>query len=133
MDHRNLFYEVEEMVNNKILIVEDDAIISELIEWRLKKMGYTVSGKVATGQDAITLTNETKPDAILMDISLQGDMDGIETAKIIKEKFNIPIIFLTAYCDEKVLERIIPLQPTRYILKPFTDDDLRIALRLSLG
>jgi CheY-like chemotaxis protein len=121
------------MVNNKILIVEDDTIISELIEWRLKKMGYTVCGKVATGQDAINLTNETKPDAILMDISLQGDMDGIEAAKIIKEKFNKPIIFLTAYSDEKVLERIIPLKPTRYILKPFTDDDLRIALRLSLG
>ena len=56
-----------------------------------------------------------------------------EAAKVIKEKFNMPIIFLTAYSDEKVLERIIPLQLTRYILKPFTDDDLRIALRLSLG
>ena len=121
------------MVNNKILIVEDDEIISELIEWRLKKMGYAVCGKVATGQDAITLANETSPDAILMDISLRGDMDGIEAAKIIKEKFNKPIIFLTAYSDEKVLERIIPLQSTRYILKPFTDDDLRVALRLSLG
>jgi len=121
------------MANNKILIVEDDTIISEVIEWRLKKMGYPVCGKAATGQDAITLTNETSPDAILMDISLQGDMDGIEAAKIIKEKFNKPIIFLTAYSDEKVLERIIPLQSTRYILKPFTDDDLRVALRLSLG
>jgi DNA-binding NarL/FixJ family response regulator len=78
------------------------------------------------------LANETRPGAIVMDISLQGNLDGIETAKIIKEKFSIPIIILTAYSDEKVLERIVALQPVQYILKPFTDDDLRIALRLSL-
>jgi CheY-like chemotaxis protein len=118
--------------NNTILIVEDDEIICQLIEWRLNNLGYIVSGIAATGQDAITLVNETRPGAIVMDISLQGNMDGIETAKIIKEKFSIPIIFLTAYSDEKVLERIVALQPVQYILKPFTDDDLRIALRLSL-
>jgi CheY-like chemotaxis protein len=119
--------------NNKILIVEDDEIISQVIEWRLKKVGYTVSGKAATGKDAITLTEETSPDAILMDIALKGDMDGIETAKIIKEKFNIPIIFLTASSDDKTLSRVIPFQPAQYLLKPFNDDDLRIALWLSLG
>jgi DNA-binding NarL/FixJ family response regulator len=117
----------------KILIVEDDEIISQVIEWRLKNVGYTVSGKASTGEDAITLTEETSPDAILMDIALKGDMDGIETAKIIKEKFNIPIIFLTASSDEKTLNRVIPFQPAQYILKPFNDDDLRIALRLSLS
>jgi DNA-binding response OmpR family regulator len=118
---------------NKILIIEDDEIISQLIEWRLKKLGFTVSGKAATGKDAITLTEETSPDAILMDIALKGDMDGIETAKIIKEKFNIPIIFLTASSDDKTLSRVIPFQPAQYLLKPFNDDDLRIALWLSLG
>jgi DNA-binding response OmpR family regulator len=117
---------------NKILIVEDDEIISQVIEWRLNKLGYKVSGKAATGQDAITLTEEISPDAILMDIALKGDMDGIETAKIIKEKFTIPIIFLTASSDEKTLNRVIPFQPAQYILKPFNDDDLRIALRLSI-
>ena len=118
---------------NKILIVEDDEIISQVIEWRLNKLGYKVSGKAATGQDAITLTEETSPDAILMDIALKGDMDGIETAKIIKEKFTIPIIFLTASSDDKTLSRVIPFQPAQYLLKPFNDDDLRIALWLSLG
>ena len=118
---------------NKILIVEDDEIISQVIEWRLNKLGYKVSGKAATGQDAITLTEETSPDAILMDITLKGDMDGIETAKIIKEKFTIPIIFLTASSDDKTLRRVIPFQPAQYLLKPFNDDDLRIALWLSLG
>ena len=117
----------------KILIVEDDEIVCNVIEWRLTKLGYSVSGKAATGQDAITLTNETRPDAILMDIGLHGTMDGIETAKIIKEKFNIPIIFLTAYSDNTILERISPLKPANFIFKPFTDDDLRIALKLSLG
>jgi DNA-binding NarL/FixJ family response regulator len=79
------------------------------------------------------LTDETKPDTVLMDISVKGDMDGIETAKIIKEKFNTPIIFLTASSDDKTLSRVIPFQPAQYILKPFNDDDLWIALWLSLG
>ena len=118
---------------NSVLIVEDDDLICHLIEWRLQKLGYSVIGKAATGKDAITLTAETNPDAILMDIAIKGDMDGIETAKIIKEKFNIPIIFLTASSDDRTLNRVIPFQPAQYILKPFNDDDLRIALRLSLG
>ena len=117
----------------KILIVEDDEIVCTVIEMRLAKLGYAVCGKAATGQDAITLTNETQPDAILMDIGLDGYMDGIDAAKIIKEKFTIPIIFLTAYSDNKILERIYPLKPAFFIFKPFTDDDLRIALKLSLG
>ena len=119
--------------NNKILIVEDDVIISHIIELQLKKLGYIVSGIAANGQDAITLMNNTNPDAILMDIFLDGKMDGIEAAKIIKEKFNIPIIFLTAYSDDNVLERIRTIQSAQYVLKPFTNEDLRIALKLSLG
>jgi CheY-like chemotaxis protein len=120
-------------INNKILIVEDDVIISQIIELHLKKLGYSVSGKAANAQDAITLTNKTNPNAILMDIFLDGKMDGIEAAKIIKEKVNIPIIFLTGYSDDKVLERIRTIQASHYVLKPFTNDDLRIALKLSLG
>jgi CheY-like chemotaxis protein len=130
MDHK-LFLMPD--INNKILIVEDDVIISQIIELQLKKLGYSVIGKAANGQDAITLTNKTNPDAILMDIFLEGEMDGIEATKIIKEKFNIPIIFLTAYSDDKVLERIRTIQSAHYVLKPFTNDDLRIALKLSLG
>jgi two-component system, response regulator PdtaR len=118
---------------NGVLIVEDDDLICHLIELRLQKLGYSVSGKAATGKDAIALAEETNPDAILMDIVLKGDMDGIETAKKIKEKFNIPIIFLTASSDNKTLDKVIPFQPAQYILKPFNDDDLRIALRLSLS
>ena len=118
--------------DKKILIVENDEIVSKVLEWRLTGLGYTVSGKTATGQGAINLTNKTRPDAILMDIGLDGSMDGIETAKIIQEKFNIPIIFLTAHSDTTVLERIFPLKPANFITKPFTDDDLRVALRLSI-
>ncbi len=121
------------MANGKILVVEDDDVLCDLIEWRLSKLGYTVCAKAATGEDAIIFTNEHEPDAILMDISLKGTIDGIETATSIKKDLNIPIIFLTGNSDESVLERIVPLMPVQYILKPFTDDDLRIALRLSLG
>jgi CheY-like chemotaxis protein len=120
-------------VNNKILIVEDEAIISQIIGMHLKKLGYSISGIATSGQDAITLTNTTRPDAILMDIFLDGEMDGIEASKIIREKFATPIIFLTAYSDDKVLERIRTIPSAHYILKPFNNDDLRIALKLSLG
>jgi CheY-like chemotaxis protein len=120
-------------LNNKILIVEDDVIISQIIELQLIKLGYNVSGKAANGQDAITLTNKTNPDAIIMDIFLDGNMDGIEAAKIIREKLNIPIIFLTGYSDDNILERIRTIQSAQFILKPFTNEDLRIALKLSLG
>jgi CheY-like chemotaxis protein len=119
--------------NNKILIVEDDEIISQIIELQLQKLGYIVSGRAVNGQDAITLTDKTNPNAILMDIFLDGNMDGIEAAKIIKEKFNIPIIFITGYSDDNILERIRTIQSAQFILKPFTNDDLRIALKLSLG
>ena len=121
------------MVNNKILIVEDDEIVSQLIGWRVTEMGYRVCGKAANGPDAIILTNESSPDLILMDITLQGNIDGIETAKIIQQHFSIPIIFLTASSDEKLLDRIAPLRPAGYIIKPFTDNDLRVALRLALS
>jgi CheY-like chemotaxis protein len=120
-------------INTKILIVEDDVIISQIIELQLIKLGYNVSGKAANGQDAITLTNKTNPNAILMDIFLDGNMDGIEAAKIIREKFNIPIIFITGYSDDNILERIRTIQSAQFILKPFTNEDLRIALKLSLG
>jgi two-component system, response regulator PdtaR len=121
------------MVNNKILIVEDDEVISNLIKWRLVEMGYRICGQAATGAEAISLTNETNPDAILMDLSLKGDMDGIETSKTIKKHFNIPIIILTAHSEEKILEKITPIKPADYILKPFTDDELRVALHLALS
>jgi CheY-like chemotaxis protein len=122
-----------ETVKNKILIVEDDKIIRYLIEVRLNKLGYFVCGEASNGLDSVKLAHETNPDAIIMDFLLDGDMDGIEAAQLIREKHNIPIIFLTAHSDEKILERIITLRPVQYILKPFGDDDLRIALKLSLG
>ena len=122
-----------EPVKNKILIIEDDEIIRKVIEWRLNKLGYTICGEASRGEDAIRLADELKPDAIIMDFLLAGNMDGIEAARIIRKDRNVPFIFLTAHSDEKLLEKIIPLKPAHYILKPFSDNDLRIALGLSLG
>jgi len=99
----------------------------------IERDGDNVSGIAASGQDAISLTDETNPDVILMDIGLQRYMNGIEAAEIIKEKINIPVIFLTAHSDNKILQRIHSMKPAYFISKPFTDDDLRIALKLSLG
>jgi CheY-like chemotaxis protein len=120
-------------VKNKILVVEDDEIIRKVIVWRLNRLGYTICGESSTGQDAIRLAEELNPDAIVMDYLLEGNMDGIEAARVIRKDRDVPFIFLTAHSDKKLLEKIIPLKPAQYILKPFSDNDLWIALGFSLG
>src|ERR1043165_2125327 len=93
------------MSKTNILIVEDESIVAKDIQHSLKKLGYTVVGMCSTGEDAIKAAEETKPDLVLMDIMLKGDMSGIEAAGKIREKFNIPIIYLTAYADERTLSK----------------------------
>ena len=102
------------------------------IESRLKNFGYSVSGIVAYGEKAIEKVEELKPDLVLMDIVLKGEMDGIEAAEIIRSRFDIPVIFLTAYADEERLERAKLTNPYGYILKPFQDKNLIITMYLSV-
>lgn len=102
----------------KILIVEDERIVAEEIRHMLSSMGYTVTGIVSTGPDAIRAAGETLPDFILMDIYLKGSMDGIEAAGIILERHNIPVIYLTAYSDEATIHRARLTRPLGYIIKP---------------
>ena len=120
------------MAKALILIVEDDAIVSSDIESRLKKLGYSVPAVVITGEEAIQKVEEHNPDLVLMDIVLKGEMDGIEAAEIIQSRFDIPVIFLTAYADEERLERAKLTIPLGYILKPFQDRDLKIAIEMAL-
>ena len=117
----------------KILIVEDEAIIAEDIATQLTKMDYEVVGMVASGEDAIASVAETKPDLILMDIMLQGEIDGIETAQIINQQANIPIIYLTAYADEQTLQRAKITKPFAYLLKPFRARELHTNIEMSLA
>ena len=116
----------------KILIVEDERIISEDIKKRLQKLGYSVPSIARTGEEAIQKTKVLHPDLVLMDIVLEGEMDGIEAAAHIKSLCEIPIVYLTAYADRKTLERAKITEPYGYILKPFDDRDLHITIDIGL-
>ncbi len=117
---------------SKILIVEDEMIISMEIKQKLHGMGYVVVGQAITGESAIQKAGETKPDLILMDIRLKGDMDGIVAAKRIMDLYDLPIIFLTAHSDKATLERAIAVSPSGYLLKPFKERELMTNIEMSL-
>ncbi|MBU4077930.1 MAG: response regulator [Euryarchaeota archaeon] len=120
------------MKGNKIMVVEDESIIAEDIRMSLINKGYNVPCVASMGEDAVEKAREHKPDLILMDIMLGGKMDGIEAAGIIHSKYDIPVIFLTAYCDEKILERAKVTEPFGYLIKPFKDRDMYINIEMSL-
>jgi len=115
-----------------IMIVEDEIIIARELEMRLLDMGYDVSGLVATGPKAIKCVAENPPNLILMDINLKGEMDGIETAAQIQSHHSIPIIYLTAFTDEKTLERAKLTEPYGYIVKPFAERELHANIEMAL-
>lgn len=116
----------------KVLVVEDEVIVAQDIAGRLKKMGYVVTATVASGEEAIEKATENLPDIVLMDIVLKGEMDGIAAAQQIQSKINVPTVFLTAYADEKTLERAKITNPFGYIIKPFQQQDLRVAIEIAL-
>ncbi|PKL60889.1 MAG: hypothetical protein CVV33_00345 [Methanomicrobiales archaeon HGW-Methanomicrobiales-4] len=117
---------------SKILIVEDEMIISMEIKQKLHGMGYVVVGQAITGESAIQKAGDTRPDLILMDIRLKGDMDGITAAKRIMDLYDFPIIFLTAHSDKATLERAIAVSPSGYLLKPFKERELMTNIEMSL-
>jgi len=116
----------------KILVVEDEVIVARNIASQLDELGYIVTGKASSGEDAIAKVASTKPELVLMDIILKGEMDGITAAGYIREQFDIPVIFLTAYGDDDTLSRAKITQPFGYVVKPFTIKDLRIAIEIGL-
>ena len=116
----------------KILIVEDESIVGLDIQTRLERLGYEAPEVAASGEEALELAAEIRPDLALMDIMLQGDMDGVETAEIIRERFRIPVVFLTAYSDESTLQRAKISGPFGYILKPFKERELHTTIEVVL-
>ena len=114
-----------------VLVVEDESIVSKDIQYSLKKLGYNVVGVAATGEKAIDLCGEKLPDIILMDIMLKGDINGIEASTRIKESYNIPVIFLTAYADENTLSKAKVTEPYAYIIKPFKEIDLHTSIEMA--
>ena len=120
------------MSKQKILIVEDDPIISMELSHRLNRSGYDVVDAVATGEDAIKKSSGLFPDLILMDIHIDGKIDGIETAEIIRSTQDIPIIYLTAFSDEKTLERAKITEPYGFLIKPFEQRELETTIEVVL-
>jgi PAS domain S-box-containing protein len=115
----------------KILVVEDEEITAMDIQRRLKTLGYIVPKTVSSGEEAIKKVKEDNPDLVLMDINLKGEMDGIEAALKIHSFSDIPVIYLTAFSDEKTLERAKITEPYGYIVKPLKDRELQINLEIA--
>ncbi len=120
------------MGKTSVLVVEDESIVAKDIQQSLIKLGYNVVGTASTGEKAIAIANELKPDIILMDIMLKGPMSGIDTAGEIKKDLGIPVIFLTAYADENTLSKAKVTEPFGYIIKPFKEIDLHTSIEMAL-
>jgi PAS domain S-box-containing protein len=120
------------MEKAKILIVEDEAIIAMELESQLQSLGYEVTSIVDTGEEAIQKAEADTPDLITMDIRINGEMDGIDTAEIIRERFGIPVIFSTAYLDEERIERAKITMPFGYVLKPIQERDLKVTIEMAM-
>ena len=116
-----------------ILIVEDELLIAKNLSHKLESLGYQIVGIVSSGADAIQRAGEMEPDLILMDIVIKGDMDGIETAVIINQKFDIPIIYTTAYADDETLQRAENTGSYGYLLKPFKQRELHATIKIALS
>ena len=118
-------------MKKRILIVEDERVIAEDIKRSLKHFGYEVLNIVSTGRDAIDKTHELKPDLILMDIILEGKMNGVQAAEQITKTFKIPIVYLTAYADYKTIQIAKVTGPFGYILKPYEEKELHTTIEMA--
>ena len=117
----------------KIFIVEDEMIIAANISLQLTNLGYEVTGIVPRGEEALLHIQENKPDIVLLDINLKGNIDGIETAELIQKEHSIPIIYLTANADEVHFNRAKKTNPHAFISKPFKKLDLQRAIELTVN
>jgi two-component system response regulator LytT len=120
------------MSKPKILIVEDESIVAKDIQNSLKKLGYIVPTVVSSGEKAMAEIEESRPDLVLMDIMLKGNMTGIDVANIIKERFNLPVVFLTAYADDNTLSKAKVTEPYGYIIKPFKEKELQTTIEMAI-
>jgi PAS domain S-box-containing protein len=120
------------MKNPSILIVEDEQIVARHIEKQLIASGYQVAACVPTGEAAISEVINKKPEIVLMDIRLQGEMDGIEAADIIRKNYQLPVIFLTSYTDDESFQRAVITEPFGYLIKPFDIKDLNRAVEMAI-
>jgi len=116
----------------RLLIVEDEIIIAKDLEQHLRGWGYQVVGLVATGEEAFQLAVDLRPDLVLMDIRLNGEIDGIETTARILEHLDLPVIYLTAHSDERTLNRAKITHPLGYLIKPVDFPTLHASIEMAI-
>ena len=108
------------MAKAKILIVEDEILVARELETKLRGLGYTVVNVALSAQEALRAASELQPDIVLMDIVLKGSMDGIAVAREMRTRFDLPVVYVTAYADENTVRRAKVAEPYGYIVKPFS-------------
>jgi CheY-like chemotaxis protein len=123
--------QVRRFGKEQILIAEDDPTVAEELKCRLESLGYEVAGITHCAEQAVVLTAKLRPDLVLMDIQLAGEMDGIQAAEQIR-KIQVPLVYISGFCDGTVLQRAQLTEPYGYILKPYRTADLRISLEMSI-
>lgn len=119
------------MSRGVILIVEDEFVVAENLRTELESMDYEVAGLASSGREAMELARRDRPDLALMDIRLRGDMDGVETATHLRQEMDVPVLFLTAFADEGLLERAKAVEPLGYMVKPYQRKALRASIEMA--
>lgn len=115
-----------------ILVVEDETIVAKDIQCTLTRLGYRAPATASSGEEALRKAAEIRPDLVLMDIVLKGSMDGVETARELRARYAVPVVYLTAYADDYALHRAKTTEPAGYLLKPFQTAELRPAIEMAL-
>ena len=116
----------------RLMVVDDEAVITTQLEDRLQSMKYDVVGTASSAEESVSMARELCPDLILMDIVMKGKLDGIEAAEIIKNEMDVPIIFLTGYTSDNYIKRAKQVMPFGYIVKPFREEDVRANIEIAL-
>jgi DNA-binding LytR/AlgR family response regulator len=116
----------------KALIVEDKSVVAEDLKLCLEDFGYLPVGVCSTGGEAIRLVESLEPDILLMDINIKGSIDGVETVRQINLNYSLPVIYITAYSDNRTVERAKTTYPSAYLVKPFDPIDLKIAIDIAI-
>ncbi len=117
---------------NKILIVEDEPIIASDIEMTLESLGYEVTGVEENAEDALRSIAEHTPDLVLLDINIEGDVDGVMLAQDINQRFGIPFVYLTSNTDKMTINRVKRTQPAGFIVKPFSEQEIQSVVEIAL-
>ncbi len=116
----------------RALIIEDEILIAEELKERLSRLGFAVIGAVDTAEEGIAIATREQPDIVLLDIRLRGEKDGIEAAREIREQIDLPIVYVTAYSDQRTVERVKNTEHDGFILKPFHRRDLQSTIEIAM-